>query len=50
MVQCFTDATIALPIVAQGLSQRFKRFRRHVPRFHWNGADGLQITYHSTKL
>src|SRR5208283_3381121 len=25
MVQCFTDATIALPVVAEALSQRFKR-------------------------
>ena len=36
MVQCFADATIALPIVTQALSQRFKRFRRRVPKFNWS--------------
>ncbi|MGA8857492.1 MAG: deoxyhypusine synthase [Candidatus Bathyarchaeia archaeon] len=51
MVQCFTDATIALPIVTHALSQRFKRFRRHVPRFHWsNQTEMLQVTYESVKL
>lgn len=51
MVQCFTDATIALPIVAHGLSQRFKRLRRHMPQFNWSGTNGgLRITYQSTKL
>ncbi len=51
MVQCFTDATIALPIVAQALSQRFKRFRRRVPAFHWNGQNGsLRIKYQPVRL
>jgi deoxyhypusine synthase len=51
MAQCFTDATIALPIVTHALSQRFKRFRRHVPRFHWIGQNGmLNVTYESVKL
>jgi deoxyhypusine synthase len=51
MVQCFTDATIALPIVAQALSQRFKRLRRRVPKFNWQGQDGsLDVTYQPTKL
>ena len=50
MVQCFTDATIALPIMAQGLSQRFKRIRRHVPRFQWGGVNGVQITYQPMRL
>lgn len=51
MVQCFTDATIALPIVAQALSQRFKRFRRHVPRFNWNHQNSsLKLTYQPVKL
>lgn len=50
MVQCFTDATIALPIVVQGLSQRFKRLRRRAPRFGWsNQGNGLQITYQPIK-
>ena len=50
MVQCFTDATIALPIVTQGLSQRFKRLRRRVPRFQWNATNGVQITYQPMRL
>ncbi len=50
MVQCFTDATIALPIVSHALSQRFKRLRRHVPRFHWGPNGTLQVTYQSAKL
>ncbi len=51
MVQCFTDATIALPIVGHALSQRFKRRKRHVPRFHWGSPNGgLEITYQLAKL
>ena len=51
MVQCFTDATIALPIVAQGLSQRFKRLRRRVPRFKWNSQNGtLEIVFQPVRL
>ena len=40
MVQCFADATIALPIVTQALSQRFKRLRRRVPKFHVGNRNG----------
>lgn len=51
MVQCFTDATIALPIVAQALSQRFKRFRRRVPKFLWGHQNaGLKIEFQPTRL
>jgi deoxyhypusine synthase len=51
MVQCFTDATIALPIVTQALSQRFKRSRRRVPVFHWIGQNGgLRIKYQPVRL
>ena len=51
MVQCFTDATIALPVVAEALSQRFKRFRRRVPRFNWTDHNNaLDITYQPIKL
>jgi deoxyhypusine synthase len=51
MVQCFTDATIALPIVVHALSQRFKRNRRHVPRFNWGPQNGtLQVTYQPVRL
>jgi deoxyhypusine synthase len=46
MVQCFVDATIALPVVTQALSQRFKRSRRRVPRFNWNGhGNNLSIRF-----
>ena len=51
MVQCFADATISLPIVAQALSQRFKRFRRRVPVFQWGGQNGsLKIKYQPVRL
>jgi deoxyhypusine synthase len=51
MVQCFTDATIAMPIVTQALSQRFKRFRRRVPTFHWGNQNGsLQVTFQPVRL
>lgn len=51
MVQCFTDATIALPIVTQALSQRFKRFRRRVPAFHWGTQNGtLNVTFQPVRL
>jgi deoxyhypusine synthase len=51
MVQCFTDATIALPIVVQSLSQRYKRLRRRVPRFQWNHQHGgLQVMFQPTRL
>jgi len=44
MVTCHVDATIALPIVAQALSERFKRVRRNIPRFDWT-SDALEITF-----
>ncbi len=51
MVQCFADATIALPIVVQALSQRFKKLRRRVPQFEWDHErNGLKITFQSVKL
>jgi deoxyhypusine synthase len=51
MIQCFTDATIALPVVTQALSQRFKRFRRNVPRFEWSDHHkDLRIIYQRTRL
>lgn len=38
-VQCFVDATIALPLVAHTLEERFpdNRKRRRYPRFDWRG-------------
>ena len=51
MVQCFTDATIALPVVAEALSQRFKRLRRRVPRFEWDyQSGGLEISFQPVRL
>jgi deoxyhypusine synthase len=45
-VQCFVDATIALPIVAHALEERFpdNRKRRKYPRFDWSG-DQLKVRY-----
>ena len=51
MVQCFADATISLPVVVQALSQRYKRLRRRVPRFHWNHQRGaLQVQFQPARL
>jgi len=51
MVQCFTDATIALPVVVQSLSQRFKRLRRRVPVFNWNQHNNApKVTFEPTRL
>ncbi len=43
-VTCHADSTIAMPILAQALAERFKRVRRNVPRFDWSG-DSLEITF-----
>jgi deoxyhypusine synthase len=51
MVQCFADATIALPLVTQALSQRFRRLRRQVPRFNWNKqSNTLHIEFQPARL
>ncbi|WP_455363360.1 deoxyhypusine synthase family protein [[Eubacterium] cellulosolvens] len=44
MATCHVDSTIALPILAQALADRFKRIRRNVPRFDWT-EDALEITF-----
>jgi deoxyhypusine synthase len=44
MVTCYADSTIALPMLGQGLADKFKRMRRDVPRFDWTG-DTLRITF-----
>lgn len=49
MVICHSDATIALPIAAHALSDRFKRLRRNVPVFEW-GPNNLDIRFESRKL
>jgi len=45
-VQCFVDATIALPIVAHALNERLPRNlkTRRYPRFDWSGAR-LKLRY-----
>lgn len=45
-VQCFVDATIALPIVAHVLEERFpdNRKRRKFPRFDWRG-ETVRVRY-----
>lgn len=48
-VSCYTDATIALPIISQALSEHFRRLRRNVPSFKWN-AEGFSIEYRKLRL
>jgi deoxyhypusine synthase len=51
VIQCFTDATIALPVVTQALSQRFKRLRRRTPRFNWGDhSNNLHIRFQPVRL
>lgn len=49
MVNCHADATIALPLIAHALSDRFKRLRRNVPIFDWSNGN-LSITFERQKL
>jgi len=48
-VTCHSDATIALPIVAHALSERFKKLRRNVPIFEWS-ENNLEIDFQRMKL
>jgi deoxyhypusine synthase len=48
MVTCHVDSTIALPILAQALADRFKRVRRNIPSFEWT-ADSLKIAFQRFK-
>jgi len=48
MVTCHVDSTIALPILAQALVERFKRIRRNIPRFGWAG-ETLEVTFQRFK-
>lgn len=43
---CYSDVTIALPIVARALAERFRKLRRSVPYFDWT-TDDLSI-HHET--
>jgi deoxyhypusine synthase len=48
MATCHVDATIALPIVVHALADRFKKLRREVPIFNWEGSN-LELTFEKTK-
>jgi deoxyhypusine synthase len=49
MAVCYCDVTIALPIVANALSQRFPRLRRNTSEFIWKDDD-LKIDFHDARL
>jgi deoxyhypusine synthase len=49
VTQCLVDATIALPIIAHALTQRFRKLTRRVPIFDWSGGN-LRISYEKRKL
>jgi len=48
MVTCHVDSTIALPILAQALAEKFKRIRRNVPKFDW-AENSLEISFQRFK-
>ncbi|HXZ98454.1 MAG TPA: deoxyhypusine synthase family protein [Candidatus Acidoferrum sp.] len=48
MTTCHVDSTIALPILAQALADRFTKVRRNIPSFEWT-ADSLKITFQRFK-
>ncbi len=48
-VMCYSDATIALPIVAHALSEKFKRLKREAPVFNWKGGE-LELSYETMRL
>ena len=48
MTTCHVDSTIALPILAQALAEKFKRVRRNIPVFEWTG-DSLRIAFQRFK-
>jgi len=49
-VMCYSDATIALPIISHALGERFKRLRRNVPVFEWGKNGNLRIRYEKKLL
>ncbi|MEM3597387.1 MAG: deoxyhypusine synthase [Candidatus Hadarchaeum sp.] len=49
-VMCYADATIALPIVAHALGEKFKKLRRDVPVFEWGRNGTLTIKYEKRSL
>ncbi len=48
-VMCFSDVTIALPIIVHALSEKFERLTREVPVFKWD-KEGVDITYEKMRL
>lgn len=48
-VSCYTDATIALPIISHALSENFRKLKRNVPIFKWHG-NNFSIEYQKLKL
>jgi deoxyhypusine synthase len=48
MATCYSDVTIALPIIAHALAQRFRRLRRTVPYFEWEDGD-VEISYRALR-
>jgi deoxyhypusine synthase len=46
---CYADATLALPLIARTLAERFKRLRRSVPVYDWNNRR-LEIRYERLRL
>jgi len=49
-VMCYSDATIALPIVSHALGERYKRLRRNVPVFGWGKNGSLRMSYEKKLL
>ncbi|MEM2896212.1 MAG: deoxyhypusine synthase [Candidatus Bathyarchaeia archaeon] len=47
-VVCHCDATIALPIIVNALSRKFKRYTRNVPAFDWSNE--LKIKFQKMDL
>lgn len=48
-VQCFVDATIALPIVAHALREKAMGMKRRVPEFDWSG-ERLKARFKGRKI
>ena len=46
---CFCDATIALPIIAHSLSEKFRKLRREVPIFEWKDGE-LKVKFKKMRL
>ena len=50
MACCHTDATIALPIISQALSEKFRKLKRAIPIFEWGSNGKLRLRYRKTSL